>query len=65
MARSSYNVEFKVLDLNFPSILRLLTAIKLNLIKYIYMVDEQNTAENNSELYEKYQDIFDGLGCVK
>ena len=28
------------------------------------MVDEQNTADNNTELYKKYKDVFDGLGYI-
>ena len=30
----------------------------------VYVVDEQNTADNNTELYKKYKDVFDGLGCI-
>ena len=59
-----YKVEFEILDQDVPSILGLPTAIKLNLIKHIYTIEEQTTPDNNSEFYEKYEDVFDRLGCV-
>ena len=59
-----YKVEFEILDQDVPSILGLPTAIELNLIKRIYTIEEQTTPDNNSEFYEKYKDVFDGLGCV-
>ena len=60
-----YNIEFEVLDQDVPNILGLSTSVELNLIKRIDTVQEQNTPDNsNSEIYEKYKDVFDGLGCI-
>ena len=60
-----YNIEFEVLDQEIPNILGLPTSVELNLIKRIDTVQEQSTPDNsNSEIYEKYKDVFDGLGCI-
>ena len=54
-----------MLDQDVPNILGLPTSVELNLIKRIDTVQEQNTPDNsNSEIYEKYKDVFDGLGCI-
>ena len=52
------NIEFKILDQDVSSvILQLPIAIKLNLIKRKYTVDKQTTPDN-TEFYEKYEDVF-------
>ena len=52
------NIEFEILDQDVPSvILQLPIAIKLNLIKRTYTVDKQTTPDN-TEFYEKYEDVF-------
>ena len=58
-----YDIEFEALDLDVPSILGLPTSIKLNLIKRINTVQEQNAQDSNpTNFFEKYKDVFDGLG---
>ena len=59
-----YKVEFEILDQDVPSVLGLPTAIELNLIKHIYTVEEQTIPDNNTEFYEKYINVFNGLECV-
>ena len=60
-----YDIEFEVLDLDVPSILGLPMSIKLNLIKRINAVQQQNAQDSNTtNFFEKYEDIFDGLGCI-
>ena len=59
------NIEFEVLDLDVPGILGLPTSIKLNLIKRINAVQEQNAQDSNTtNFFKKYKDVFDGLGCI-
>ena len=59
-----YKVEFEILDQDVPSVLGLPTVIELNLIKCIYTVEEWTIPDNNTEFYGKYNNIFDGLGCI-
>ena len=60
-----YNIEFEVLDQDVPNILGLPTSVKLNLIKCINTVQEQNIPDSsNTKFYEKFKDVFDGLGCI-
>ena len=58
-----YKVKFEILNQDVSSVLGLPTAIELDLIKHIYAAEEQ-TIPDNTEFYEKYKDVFDGLGCV-
>ena len=53
-----YNIEFEVLDLDVPGILGLPTSIKLNLIKRINAVQEQNAQDSNTTNFlEKYEEV--------
>ena len=41
------------------------TSVELNLVKHVNTVDKQNTLDsNNTEIYEQYKDVFNGLGCI-
>jgi len=60
-----YHIKFEGLDQDVPSVLGLPTSIKLNLIKHINTVQEQNTQNSNTTyFFKKYKDVFDGLGCI-
>ena len=54
-----YTIEFEVIDQDVPCILGLDTCIEMNVVQRIDTVDEQAGA-----IYEKYSDVFDGLGCI-
>ena len=55
----SYDIEFEVVDQNVPSILGLKGCIKMNLIQQVDAI--QVHAQN---IFSKYSDVFDGLGCI-
>ena len=54
-----YTIEFKVIDQDVPCILGLSICIEMNVVQRIDTVDEQTDA-----IYEKYSNVFDGLGCI-
>ena len=54
-----YTVEFEVINQNVPCILGLNTCIDMNLVQRIDAVDDKT-----NELYQRYSDVFDGLGCI-
>lgn len=56
---SQYTIEFEITDQNVPCIIGLDTYIKMNLIQNIDVVDDKTSA-----IYEEYNDVFDGLGCI-
>jgi len=60
-----YDIEFKVLEQDVLNILGLPKSVELNLVKCVNTVDKQNTLDNNdTEIYEQYKDVFNGLGCI-
>ena len=51
-----YDVEFEVIDQEVPNILGLNTCIEMNLVQRI------DTVAN--DVFEKYSEVFSGLGCI-
>ena len=52
-------------QLNVSNILGLPMSVKLNVIKRINTIQEQNTPDSsNTKFYKKFKDVFDGLGCI-
>ena len=52
-----HNIEFEILDKDVRSVVfQLPVAIKLNLIKRTYTFDK-HTTQDNTEFYEKYEDV--------
>ena len=62
-------IEFQVVNRNVPNILELTTCPELNLVKRVLTIDEnectQPTVPPESDIFEQYNDVFTGFGCVK
>lgn len=55
---NSYEVKFYVLDMDCKVVLGLDMAVKMNLIQIVNLI-------NKEDIFEKYSEVFDGLGLLK
>ena len=62
-------IEFQVVNRDVPNILGLTTCLELNLVKRVLTIDENDCTKSTvlleSDIFEQYNDVFTGLGCVK
>ncbi|KAL9986304.1 hypothetical protein ACROYT_G000436, partial [Oculina patagonica] len=68
----SHPVEFQIIEHPATPVIGLQTCHDLNLVKRVSSVDtqgEENLSSDNNqdvnEILKKYEDVFDGIGCLK
>ena len=68
----THPVEFQVIEYPATPVIGLQTCHELNLVKRVSPVDtkgEENlsndTNQDVNEILQKYEDVFDGIGCLE
>ena len=68
----THPVEFQIIEHSTTPVIGLQTCHELNLVKRVSSVDtkgEENqsndTNQDVNEILQKYEDVFDGIGCLK
>ncbi len=62
-----YTVEYQVVRGNYAEVIGLKTCVQMNLVQRVDTVDNKNKNEKQKTgtPQKKYEDVFDGLGCLE